>query len=68
MEVILDSPHGVVFQGVVKQRSSISEFTPRNVQSADERRNQVFGVKIRIDDPQGRFNSGMAAQVRIPLE
>jgi HlyD family secretion protein len=34
----------------------------------DERRHQVFGVKVRIDDPQGVFKSGMAAQVTIPLQ
>jgi hypothetical protein len=49
-------------------RSDISEFTPRNVQSADERRYQVFAVKIRVDDPKGIFNAGMAAEVTIPLE
>ena len=46
---------------------SESEFTPRNVQSADERRHQVFGVKIRVDDNQGVFKAGMAAEVLLPL-
>ena len=45
------------------QIASISEFTPRNVQSADERRHQVFGVKILIPDPKGVFKAGMAALV-----
>ena len=67
VEVTIDSHPGKVFKGVVAQRASISEFTPRNVQSVDERRHQVFGVKIRVDDPQGIFNAGMAAQVKIPL-
>ena len=31
--------------------ASESEFTPRNVQSIDERRHQVFGVKIRVANP-----------------
>jgi hypothetical protein len=44
-----------------------SEFTPRNVQSADERRHQVFGVKVRVPNPQGVFKSGMAAEVTVPL-
>ncbi len=52
-----------VFDGTVMQVSSISEFTPRNVQSADERRHQVFGVKIQILDPKGVFKAGMAAMV-----
>ena len=43
------------------QRANISEFTPRNIQSVDERRNQVFGVKIFVKDTQGILNAGMAA-------
>jgi multidrug resistance efflux pump len=67
VEVTIDSYPGKRFQGEVYQINSISEFTPRNVQSADERRHQVFGVKVRVADPQGIFKSGMAATVLIPL-
>ena len=28
----------------------------------------VFGVKVRVSDPQGIFKSGMAAEVAIPLQ
>jgi HlyD family secretion protein len=67
-EVTMDSYPGKVFQGRVIQRASISEFTPRNVQSVDERRHQVFGVKIRVEDPQGVFSAGMAAEVKFRLD
>ena len=63
----VDSFPGRVFQGRVIQISAESEFTPRNVQSVDERHHQVFGVRVRVDDPQGVFKSGMAAQVVIPV-
>ena len=66
--VTVDSHPGTLFEGEVIQRASISEFTPRNVQSLDERRHQVFGVKIRVTDPEGVFSAGMAAEVRIPLD
>jgi HlyD family secretion protein len=56
------------FRGTVIQVASISEFTPRNVQSADERRLQVFGVKVRVDNPQGAFKAGMFAEVVLPLQ
>jgi len=56
------------FQGKVIQVASISEFTPRNVQSIDERRHQVFAVKVQVADPQGVFKSGMAAEVILPLQ
>ena len=68
VDVTIDSHPGRIFKGVVVQRANISEFTPRNVQSVDERRHQVFGVKIRVDDADGVFNAGMAAEVTFPLE
>jgi multidrug resistance efflux pump len=65
--VTIDAYPGRQFQGRVQQIASISEFTPRNVQSASERRHQVFAVKVRVTDPQGAFHSGMAAEVVLPL-
>ncbi len=67
-EVTVDAYPQKVFTGKVVQVSAESEFTPRNVQSADERRHQVFGVKVRVDEPQGVFKGGMAAEVTLPLK
>lgn len=66
-EVTVDSYPGKVFPGIVDQIASASEFTPRNVQSPDERRHQVFAVKVRVDNRDGVFKSGMAAEVTLPL-
>ena len=68
VKVTIDTHPGLYLDGVVVQRSNISEFTPRNIQSVDERRHQVFGVKIRVDDTRGVLNAGMAAEVTIPLD
>lgn len=51
------------FDGVITSIAGESEFTPRNVQSLDERWNQVFAVKIRVDAPEDLLKPGMAAQV-----
>jgi multidrug resistance efflux pump len=67
VEVRIDAYPGRPFQGTVIQVATISEFTPRNVQSADERRYQVFAVKVRVDNPGGVFKSGLSAEVRLPL-
>lgn len=67
VEVTCDSHRGKRFHGQVVQIASVSEFTPRNVQSADERRHQVFAIKVRVADPDGVFKSGMAADVWLPL-
>jgi multidrug resistance efflux pump len=68
VEVTIDSYPDRRFRGTVIQKNAISEFTPRNVQSVDERRHQVFGVKVRVEDPEGVFNAGMAADVVLPLQ
>ena len=70
VDVTIDSHPGKKFKGIVIQRSNIAEFTPRNVQSVDERRHQVFGVKILVNDPAAKdiLNAGMAAEVTITPE
>ena len=67
VEVTIDSYPGRKFAGVVIQVANLSEFTPRNVQSVDERRHQVFAIKVQVPDPQGIFKSGMAAEVTFRL-
>ncbi len=66
--VTMDTYPDRKFNGKVTYVSSTAEFTPRNVQSIDERRHQVFAIKVRVDDPQGIFKSGMAADVHLPKE
>jgi multidrug resistance efflux pump len=55
------------FKGTVYYISPISEFTPRNVQSVDERHHQVFAIRIRVDNTDNVFHSGMAAEVILPV-
>jgi len=66
--VTMDTYPDRKFSGKVTYVSPTAEFTPRNVQSIDERRHQVFAIKVRVDDPQGIFKSGMAADVHLPKE
>lgn len=53
------------FDGIIEQINSQGEFTPRNIQSRDERNHQVFGVKVRIDNREGILKAGMAAEVML---
>ena len=64
-EVRVDSFSETVFEGTVEQINQQAEFLPRNVQTREERVHQVFGVKIRIDDPSNRVLAGMAADVKL---
>jgi membrane fusion protein YbhG len=64
-EVRVDSFPKQVFDGLVEQINQQAEFLPRNVQTREERVHQVFGVKIRINDPSGHVLAGMAADVKL---
>jgi HlyD family secretion protein len=59
--VMLDAFPAQDFEGEVEQISRIAEFTPRNVQTADERIKQVFGIKVRLGGDKVR--AGMSAEV-----
>lgn len=53
------------FDGRVVYISPIAEFTPKNIQTADERVKLVFGVKIEIPNPDGILKPGMPADATI---
>lgn len=67
VEIRVDSLEGRRFPGQIEQINSQGEFTPRNIQSRDERNHLVFGVKVRILQPDGTLKAGMAADVEIPI-
>jgi len=63
MAVSVDTYPGRTFPGKVVEIRTQSEYTPRNVQTLEQRGDQVFGVKIAID-PTPELKPGMAATVR----
>lgn len=50
-----------VYSGVVSFISTEAEFTPRDVQTPDERTKLVYRVKIALPNPAGVFKPGMPA-------
>jgi multidrug resistance efflux pump len=64
-EIRVDSFPNSIFDGEVEQINQQAEFLPRNVQTREERVHQVYGVKIRINDPAGHVLAGMAADVKL---
>jgi HlyD family secretion protein len=52
------------FAGKVVEIRTQAEYTPRNVQTLDQRMDQVFGVKVAVD-PAPELKPGMAATVRL---
>lgn len=65
VNVKVDSFPDKVFQGVIKQIGSKAEFTPRNVQTKEERVNQVFSVKVLIPNKDNLLKAGMPADAEI---
>ena len=51
------------FKGVVEQINRQAEFTPRNVQTVEDRIRQVFGVKVRLENRDEKLRAGMSADV-----
>ena len=53
------------FTGRVSYVSSQAEFTPKNVQTQEERVKLVFAVNVTVDNPEGALKPGMPADVSI---
>jgi HlyD family secretion protein len=66
VRVRVDSFPGKDFPGVVEQVNRQAEFTPRNVQTVEDRIRQVFGVKVRLPNDDDRLRAGMSADVYFP--
>ncbi len=59
--VTVDSYPGRTFEGAVSYIGSEAEFTPKNVQTKEERVNTVFAVKVRLPNPEHALKPGMPA-------
>lgn len=66
VRVRVDSHPGRDFSGVVEQVNRKAEFTPRNVQTVEDRIKQVFGVKVRLDNKEDQLRAGMSADIYFP--
>jgi HlyD family secretion protein len=56
------------FEGEIVFIASEAEFTPKNVQTQEERASLVFGVRIKFPNEQGVLKPGMPADAVIPEE
>jgi HlyD family secretion protein len=63
--VEVDAYPGETFEGSVAFIAPEAEFTPKNVQTEEERVNLVFAVKITLDNPGHRLKPGMPADAQI---
>jgi HlyD family secretion protein len=58
---------GAGLEGTVTFVSPKAEFTPRNVQTAEERSKLVYRIKVSVDNRQGVLKQGMPVEADVPL-
>lgn len=59
--VQIDGDPPAAFPGKITFIASEAEFTPKNIQTRDERVKLVFGVKVFVENPLGILKPGMPA-------
>lgn len=63
--LVADAVPDQTFRGVITRVSQIAEFTPRNVQTRQDRDRLVYLVEASVEDPTAALRPGMPADVRI---
>ena len=66
VQVLYDGPTGELLSlsGKVSWISNQSEFTPKTIQTREERVNLVYAVKVRVSNPEGILKIGMPIEIK----
>jgi HlyD family secretion protein len=54
------------FPGIILKLNEEAEFTPKNVQTREERTRLVFGIKVGFENPERILKPGMPIEIRLP--
>ena len=65
VEVTTDAAPTRVHRGRVAEIAQEAEFTPKNIQTREQRARLVFGVKVTVENPEHELKPGMPADGRI---
>jgi HlyD family secretion protein len=65
-KVTLVTDAGQRLEGSITFISPRAEFTPRNVQTAEERSRLVYRIKVSVDNHDGVLKSGMPVEAELP--
>lgn len=60
-----DALGGEEFNGKVEQIDQTAQFTPRDVQTPEDRADLTFGVKVRVHDPDRKLHGGTTVEVAL---
>ncbi len=64
-DVVIDTYPNKAFPARVIYISPIAEFTPKNIQTKEDRTKLVFGVKLEVDNKEGSLKAGMPADAYV---
>lgn len=62
-----DSYPGKIYNGRVSFISPEAEFTPKQIQTSEERVKLVYRIKVEIDNPQHELKANMPADAELLL-
>jgi HlyD family secretion protein len=65
---IITDAGGPGIAGTVSYISPKAEFTPRNVQTAQDRSQLVYRLKVSVDNASGVLKSGMPVEAELPFQ
>jgi multidrug resistance efflux pump len=65
LPVEIEALPGRTFTGEVTFVANKGEFTPRNIQSRDDREHYVFACRVHVEDAEGLLRPGMTARVQV---
>ena len=68
VKVTTDSHPGKVYKGRIAFISSEAEFTPKQIQTTEERVKLVYRIKITVENPNGELKSNMPVDAEIVRE
>ncbi|MDO8549754.1 MAG: hypothetical protein Q7S39_06350, partial [Ignavibacteria bacterium] len=67
-DIYIDTFEDKKYEGYISYISPEAEFTPKNIQTKDERTKLVFAVKIKIPNPNLELKAGLPADAVINLK
>ena len=68
VDMMTDTYPGKRYEGVLSFIASQAEFTPKNVQTTQERVKLVYRVKVDVANPDQELKPGMPADAEIPVQ
>ena len=66
VDVLIDGSRSL--KGRISWISAKAEFTPKIIQTREDRVSMVYAVKVQVSNPDGRLKIGMPGEMRLPAK